>query len=294
MISHLMSLDTNLEETPSQTILRLERTLRDQAARLEGRRSRIKELEARIRADDSAREVAQLTSIVERLLKRHYHQMPLPPEELRLHVGTRTTAANFWAQGLASSTRVCEIFGEAPTGPILDWGCGCGRTLRWLLAHAAWHEHYRGCDVDGDAVRWLRENTPCQVAVCQDSPPLPFEDASLAGFFSFSVLTHIPPEKHRDWYTEIRRVLRPGALALLTVQGSDILKHPDRYSVSSEMINEFGASGQAYIRHEGHYKDAALVSETFTRAQLEGILDVESYIVGGYQNMDQFVVRRVG
>lgn len=293
MISQMAPPETAAEESPLQMLARLERIFRGQAARLESRRLQIKQLQATLGTRDTEREIAQLTTIVDRLLRRHYHPMPLPPEELRLHVGTRTTAANFWAQGLASSTRVCDIFGEEPIGPVLDWGCGCGRTLRWLLSSPAWREHYRGCDVDAEAVEWLRQHTPSQVAVCQDNPPLPYEDASLAGLFSFSVLTHIPPEMHRAWYSEIRRVLRPGARALLTVQGSDILKNPARYSLPTDTLRDFDSSGQAYIRHEGHYKDAALVNEEFTRAQLEGIMAVESYEVGGYQNMDKFLVRRV-
>lgn len=282
--------DDSLPETISQ----LQWTVRDQKARLHDRKLRIRQLEAQLKqtASDPTREIAQLTTIVDQLLRRHYQALPLPPEELRMHVGTRTTAANFWAQGLSSSTRVRRVFGEEPSGPVLDWGCGCGRTLRWLLNSAAWCEHYRGCDVDAAAIKWLQQHTPCQLAVCSDHPSLPYGDASLHGLFSFSVLTHIPPEMHRAWYTEMRRVLRPGAKALLTVQGSDILKHPERYSVPSEMLDVFGRSGQAYIRHEGHYKDAALVNEEFTRAQLEGLLTVESYEVGGYQNMDQFIVRR--
>lgn len=294
MISQTAPSETAAEDSLTETISRLEWTVRDQNARLHDRKLRIRQLEVKLQQHEQepAREISQLTAIVDRLLQRHYHPMPLPPEELRLHVGTRTTAANFWAQGLASSTRVCQIFGEEPTGPVLDWGCGCGRTLRWLLSSTAWREHYRGCDVDAAAIKWLSANTPCQLAVCGDNPPLPYADASLAGFFSFSVLTHIPPEMHRAWYAEIRRVLRPGAKALLTVQGSDILKNPKRYSVPDDMLDAFGRSGQAYIRHEGHYKDAALVNEEFTRAQLEGLLTVESYEVGGYQNMDQFIVRR--
>ncbi|MBX3414318.1 MAG: class I SAM-dependent methyltransferase [Pirellulales bacterium] len=279
------------DNSPAETISRLEWTVRDQNARLHDRKMRIRELEGKLRQEPQ-REIQQLTSIVDKLLKRHYHQMPLPPEELRLHVGTRTTAANFWAQGLSSSTRVCDIFGAEPAGPVLDWGCGCGRTLRWLLNSPAWREHYRGCDVDAAAIKWLRENTPCPLEVCGDHPPLPYPDATFTGLFAFSVLTHIPPKLHRAWYAEIRRVLRPGGKALLTVQGSDILKNPSNYSVPLDMVEAFGKSGQAYIHHEGHYKDAALVNEEFTRQQLEGLLTVESYKVGGYQNMDQFIVRR--
>jgi len=241
---------------------------------------------------DADRDLQQLTVLVETLLKRHYVHLPLPPRELRLHVGTRTTAANFWAQGLSSSSRVTHYFGESPSGPILDWGCGCGRTLRWLLGHELWREHYRGCDVDGAAVKWLRKQTGCQLAICRNKPPLPYDESSLAGLFSFSVLTHIRPEQHRDWYAEIRRVLRPGAQALLTVQGSDVLRNPARYRLRTKTLASLERAGSAYIQCEGHYKDASLVTEHFTRAQLEGLLTVEEYNTCGYQNMDLLLVRR--
>lgn len=241
---------------------------------------------------DQDRDMQQLTMVVETLLKRHYVPLPLPPRELRLHVGTRTTAANYWAQGLSSSSRVMQYFGESPTDPILDWGCGCGRTLRWLLGHEPWREQYRGCDVDGPAVKWLRKQTGCELAICRNKPPLPYEDASLGGLFSFSVLTHIRPEQHRDWYADIRRVLRPGAMALLTVQGSDVLRNPSRYRLGMQTLAGLERDGHAYIQCEGHYKDASLVTEAFTRAQLEDLFTVEEYSTCGYQNMDLLLVRR--
>ncbi|MBX3411489.1 MAG: class I SAM-dependent methyltransferase [Pirellulales bacterium] len=280
------------DETMEQFVARLQRTVRDQAARLEGRAQRIKDLTIELGRKDTEVEVRQLTNTLEKVLARHCFAIPLPPEELRLHVGTKATASNFWAQGLSSSTRVMEIFGEQPQGPILDWGCGCGRTLRWLLGNEAWRQNYRGCDVDTQAIEWLREHVPCPVSVCHDNPPLPYPDATFDGLFAFSVLTHIPPENHRAWYEEIRRVLRPGGLALLTVQGSNVLGEPNRYRVPTDVLDELVRTGQAYVRHEGHYKDAALVNEQFTRQQLDGLLQLEEYAVAGYQNMDQFLVRR--
>jgi SAM-dependent methyltransferase len=139
------------------------------------------------------KQVRQLEHIVAKLAACHYGDIPLPPEELRLHVGTNATVSNFLAQGLNSSRRVLEIFGEDPDGPILDWGCGSGRTARWLQAYLGWRENYVGCDVDVEAIAWLRQVGGFRAEVCGDMPPLPFGAATFFGVFAFSVLTHIPP-----------------------------------------------------------------------------------------------------
>jgi SAM-dependent methyltransferase len=218
-------------------------------------------------------ELRQLASVVALLTKRHCHDLPLPPENLN------------------SSERVLEIFGENPAGPILDWGCGSGRTLRWLLHYPAWRENYRGCDVDGEAIAWLRANGQSNVETCNDDPPLPYADQTFAGLFAFSVLTHIHPDKHRNWYAELRRVLKPGGRAFLTTQGQHVVE-----TLGSQLpegtAREYSEKGFVYLKFEGHYKDAALVDENFTRRALDGLFALEDYALTGYQNMDAFIVRR--
>jgi SAM-dependent methyltransferase len=189
----------------------------------------------------------------------------MPPEELRLHVGTNTTVSNFLAQGLNSSTRALEIFGEDPGGLILDWGCGSGRTARWLQAYPGWRENYVGCDVDAEAIAWLRQIGGFRVEVCGDIPPLPFDAATFSGVFAFSVLTHIPPERHRSWLEELARVLRPDALAYLTTLGRSVAE-PRRTDLGKQALRDFDATGGLYLkRGKGHYKDAAIVTEKHMR-----------------------------
>jgi SAM-dependent methyltransferase len=239
---------------------------------------------------DARSEARQLGIVVDQLLKRHHNFLALPPDFLRLHVGTQATTANFLAQGANSSGRVLRTFGKSPQRPVLDWGCGSGRTLRWLWEYPAWREQYRGCDVDRDAIEWLRQQGMASVEVCNPTPPLPYPDDAFAGLFAFSVLTHIHPQEHAAWYHEIARVLRPGGLAYLTTQGRSLA---DR--LPPDARKQLEAHGFTYVEHEGHCKDAAIASEEFTRAVLAGVPELElgEYTPRGYQNMDAFTVVRV-
>ena len=40
---------------------------------------------------------------------------------------------------------------------ILDWGCGCGRVLRYLLQIDIKAKIF-GCDIDGDLINWCGKN----------------------------------------------------------------------------------------------------------------------------------------
>lgn len=233
-------------------------------------------------------EIGHAEHVIRRLIKRHYRNMPLPPEALRLNVGTRTSAANFWAQGINSSTRVIEIFSETPTEPILDWGCGSGRTLLWLNFYTAYQRYYHGCDVDSAAIDWLKENGQINAKVCNDDPPLPYADQTFGGVFAFSVLTHIHPAKHRLWYSEIRRVLQPGGLAYLTVFGPSKLG-----AIPAAARDNFDRDGYAYLEQLGHYKSAAIVSPDYTLGMLQNLFSILDYKESGYQDMDAFLIRRL-
>jgi SAM-dependent methyltransferase len=213
-------------------------------------------------------------------------QMPLPPEELRMHVGARPTTSNFLLQGRASSRKVLSVFGESPTVPFLDWGCGSGRTLRWLLKHPAWAEFYRGVDVDPMAINWLKAQGVKNVELSNASAiELPYGDGELGGLFSFSVLTHIHPQHFRTWLVELARVLRPGARAYLTFNGDRITEstHPAHVAPAEE----FRQQGWAWIDlKRGHYKAAAFASHAFVESAAQGLFKIDRLARLDYNDMD--------
>jgi SAM-dependent methyltransferase len=255
------------------------------------RNDRVELRALRREAADMRRQIRSLEKVVTELGSRAGEAMPLPPPRLRTHVGRVADMANYLGQGLDSARRVIEVFGEDPGGPVLDWGCGSGRTRRWLAAVGTWADNYRGCDVDDEAVGWLRRQGASGVEVCGDLPPLPYPDQSFAGLYSFSVLTHIPPERHAAWYAEIHRVLKPGARAYVTVHGDDNMIAGK--SFTDEERQAYAETGWSWSERDGHYKHAATVAKAFTFDALGGRFEVEAYRELGYHSMDDMILRRI-
>ena len=235
------------------------------------------------------RQSSQIERIRRTVMDRNYGGWEFPPAELRGRVGSQDDTLNFWFKGAASSDLVLKHFGADPGQPVLDWGCGSGRTLTWLRCYDGWRDHYHGCDVDGDAIAWLRGRDVPRVEVSGDLPPLPFADGAFGGLFGFSILTHIPPERHRAWYEEFVRVLRPGALALLTTHGA---VHAQGSSAEARAAFERTGASYEQCKVPNHYKDSAMVDEAFTRKAVGGLFDVDQFTTRGYLSQDLWLLRR--
>ena len=155
---------------------------------------------------------------------------PLPPEFL-IHrvVGESATSRSFVDSGLWDWRRMTLSFQEAGFdlergGPLLDFGCGCGRILR----HFVRYSHARavsGADVDEGAVAWCRENLPfATYEVLPKAPPSPFAPGTFDAVFAYSVFSHLPEKLHRAWIEDLHRITRPGAIVVLTVQGMRVIE----------------------------------------------------------------------
>lgn len=266
----------------------------DQSGELHRLRSELYEAQRALKtvrgtATDKLREEI---SALEDIISKQIGPLPLPPEDMRLHVGAKATASNFLRQGWASSRKVLSLFGEAPDATILDWGCGTGRTLRWLLTFPAWKQFYRGVDVDQQAIDWLGKNGVSGVKACDPaSIALPYEANEMGGIFSFSVLTHIHPQYFRAWFAELARILRPGALAYLTFNGDRILE--SEKPNHAKPADEFRRDGWAWLENEGHYKSAAFVSHPLVEEAARGIFKVRKIVRHDYAVMDALFAEKV-
>jgi SAM-dependent methyltransferase len=149
---------------------------------------------------------------------------PIPPPYLRFRVSGNYDVREFHRSGregrdafAAALERVGRSLDDQRA--VLDFGVGCGRILRWMEPYAD-GTSFSGTDIDPWAVSWCRRHV--HFASCTTNgamPPLAHDDESFDLVYSHSVFTHLDRQHQSAWLTELRRVLRPGGIALLTVHG---------------------------------------------------------------------------
>jgi SAM-dependent methyltransferase len=151
---------------------------------------------------------------------------PYPPANLRRRVHGADDLESFVGVGKAVAGDLERHLLTAELGcrdaRVLDFGCGCGRVLRFLARDRGWRIH--ACDVDAEAISWCRLNLAqrARFSTNAPAPPLPYP----AGFFDFvysiSVFTHLPEDLQLGWLEELRRVTRPGGHLLLSTHGEGL------------------------------------------------------------------------
>lgn len=96
---------------------------------------------------------------------------------------------------------------------VLEIGCGAGYGAAQLAEVA---EQIVGVDIDPDSLRRARDEGGVDVARSDPSRGIPFPAASFDLLVSFQVLEHIPPDHVDAFLDEIRRVLVPDGLFVVT------------------------------------------------------------------------------
>ena len=155
--------------------------------------------------------------------------LSLPPAKLRFQVAESADAWLFFRFGRRIAQDLQAVLAESGYAigdfrKVLDFGCGCGRTLMWFQARfpeVNWH----GSDVNDEMIEWCRTNIPnARFTVNPPFPPLEYPDGVFDLVYAVSVFTHLSDEHQRAWIPELRRVLRPGGLLLLTFHSEHVWK----------------------------------------------------------------------
>jgi SAM-dependent methyltransferase len=142
---------------------------------------------------------------------------PLPPRRLMVRVAGTADSEWFVRGGRAAYAAIAAHVPLATIRSVLDFGCGCGRVTRyWDSLDGS----VCGSDLDRAAVEWCRDNLPfARFEVNALEPPLAFEDGCFDLVYALSVFTHLTEALQLAWRDELRRVLGPGGLLLLTTHG---------------------------------------------------------------------------
>ena len=148
----------------------------------------------------------------------------LPPDLVERTQGGRNEGAyrDSIVSGVAALEDLLRVTGASlgDVRDVLDIGCGTGRMLVGLHFDDP-GRRLVGVDIQQELVDWSRSHLP-DVASWQVGPLAPPLDLPAASFdlvLLISVFTHLPLDLQRAWLAEVRRLLRPGGRALITLHG---------------------------------------------------------------------------
>ena len=156
---------------------------------------------------------------------------PMPPRDLIVAVSGTADERWFSERGRADATKFIQIaqrhgLDAAAALTVLDWGCGCGRISRWLAEDIIrGGGQFYGTDLNTSLIDWCAENLPGVYTENGLRPPLHLEDGQFDLVYSHSVLTHLTEAVAAAWLVECARVMKPGAIALLTFHDETFAAH---------------------------------------------------------------------
>jgi SAM-dependent methyltransferase len=228
--------------------------------------------------------------------------IPLPPEALRHRVHGAADAESFLAVGRQCAEDIVaglKRIGREPDSfeSVLDFGCGCGRVLRWLMPQLSTARVF-GSDIDRQAVAWCASHLPGGAFTLNAGrPPTGFAAQSFDLIYAISVFSHLDEDFQFYWLNELRRITKPDGIVLLSIHGSFYLD-----TLEGSMVAEIKAKGLLFVVSDGwknifpDWYQIALHTKEYVLDRYERYFDVLDYIPGGMNGAQDLVVlqRRAG
>lgn len=181
-------------------------------------------------------ELAKRLSVLARLDAVRYGNHTLPAAHLRLCGTEFRDDARFLESARAEADRLVAHLGCSASSALLDIGCGFGRLAIGVLDRIGEPARYCGVDVSEAAVAWCNRHVarahPAFTFLRLDvrnerynpgGAPLastfrlPFDDDAFDVGYAYSVFSHMELVDVERYLAELRRVLRTGGYAFVTL-----------------------------------------------------------------------------
>ncbi|MGZ4360063.1 MAG: methyltransferase domain-containing protein, partial [Gaiellaceae bacterium] len=223
----------------------------------------------------------------------------LPPPELRERVVGIHNPQMFQLEGLKGAAELLygaarHLDGRSPRR-LLEWGCGCGRVTAHLLDVTRGLE-ILGCDIDREAVAWCNDKLqPGAFEAIAPDPPTPYPDSSFDLIFGYSVFTHLTRAAQRAWLEELRRIVSPQGLVVVSVHGEFATSfHGRRATAELRRAGILDANRDAAfdgIAPDEYYR-ATFQSRRYTLRTWREQFEILDYSERGIGNLQDLVVMR--
>lgn len=146
-------------------------------------------------------------------------------------------------------------------GPICDLGCGPGQIARYLHRQGV---ATLGVDLSPRMVEEAQRLNPEILFHQGDMLHLPDKDNSWGGIAAFYCLIHIPREQLVHALGEMKRVLKPGGVLLVTFHIGDEIKHFDEWwdkPVNLDFAFFQPEEMESWLKEAGYELEETLVRE---------------------------------
>ncbi len=214
----------------------------------------------------------------------------LPPASLRLRVARTSSRAEFVEVGrvVASSLLSSALSSgcEVAARQILDFGCGCGRVARHIMASVP-SAFLTGIDLDREAINWCSTHLPGRFLVAAALPPTPLPTHTFDLIYAVSVFTHLDEPAQDSWLAEIARLLKPGGLLLASTHNPVLtFERPD---LSESHHRVLQATGFLFAAGSGPLNEqSAFHSDEYLRTHWSRWFQLIAYTqhgLAGYQDL---------
>ena len=174
---------------------------------------------------------------------------------------------------------------------ILDFGCGCGRVLRFFRPQP--HQTLIGCDIDNESIQWCQQYLTKLATFHTNAfdPPLPYAAASFDFIYSISVFTHLPESLQWAWLAEIHRLLKPEGIFITSIHGEQLV--PAAYQ--AQILPELQQRGFFYLTGTGtpglpDFYQNTFHTHTYIREQWQRYFSIRSIQVRAINNHQDGIV----
>lgn len=241
----------------------------------------------------------------------------VPPHALRSIVAAPSESVFLWS-GLKDAQMLAACLDRHVPDrrdravEVLDFGCGCGRTTRFLQNLPQTKVH--GTDINRALVTWCQYHLPAvDTTLNGTSPSLAASDGAFDFIYSLSIFTHLPEQVMQGWLVELARATADHGIVLLTTHGYPAIdtisaspQHQQMFQLSGDgagkLRSDFDRDGFVYHRYTPDVIDQAnagddygnsFTHEDYIRRHWEGEhFEVVEFVPGGMRGWQDLTILR--